>query len=166
MKSEKGCWIGSGRWIVMICLGEEPHQFLAYGIQDTNFDQQDVFFCDHKSQCRADCDANGGSDLSSQSLTTNPTIRCTLDRKQATGFWRRWGFGCTQRGCGEISFYLREDFFHEWEKSSFWMIILPWDILPFWMSGKNMKQKHITGHYESWQIGILAVQLQLLHPVQ
>lgn len=28
----------------MICLGEEPHQFLAYGIQDTNFDQQDVFF--------------------------------------------------------------------------------------------------------------------------
>ena len=44
MKSEKGCWIGSGRWIVMICLGEEPHQFLAYGIQDTNFDQQDVFF--------------------------------------------------------------------------------------------------------------------------
>lgn len=71
----------------MICLGEEPHQFLAYGIQDTNFDQQDVFFCDHKF---ADAEQIvmriGGSDLSSQSLTTNPTIRCTLDRKQATGF--------------------------------------------------------------------------------
>ena len=53
----------------------------------TNFDQQDVVFLGAQIRSAEQIVMQiGGSDLSSQSLTAKPAIRCTLDRKQATGF--------------------------------------------------------------------------------
>lgn len=69
---------------------EKSHQiFVAY--LNTSYililDQQDLCFLDPTNGSAEQIVMRiGGSDLSSQSLTTNPTIRCTLDRKQATGF--------------------------------------------------------------------------------